>query len=145
MRLARWLLLGAVAIAFTGCGSPAVVTTEPASSSVALGVSNGTTLTVTFVVNGHKIADFPAGGPMPSIDPRLFPPLPWNVEARSPSGRVLTSMDVLPREASFVDGNSGGVFNRVYLSCGLLTIWAGNAVPEGPVPVGSATPGDCAP
>jgi hypothetical protein len=146
MRLARWLLLAAVAIALTGCGPAPVVTSEPASSPVALGVSNGTTLTVTIVVNGRKIADFPAGGPVPSIDPKALPPLPWHVEARSPSGRVLTSMDVKPEEVSDVGGNgSQGAFNRVYLSCGPLTISAGNVVPEGPVPLGSATPGDCAP
>src|SRR4051812_28515937 len=59
-----------------------------------LGVSNGTTLVVTVFVNGNAVASYPPGGPSPTIVPSSLPPLPWKVEARSPSGRTLTTMDV---------------------------------------------------
>ena len=43
-------------------------------------------------------------------------------------------------------GSSQGAFGRVYLSCGSLTIWAGDIEPSGPAPIGpQGTAGDCAP
>jgi hypothetical protein len=39
-----------------------------------------------------------------------------------------------------------GAMGRVDLSCGRLTIWAGDVMPSGPVPPPSpGTPGDCIP
>src|SRR5262245_21513218 len=115
-----------------------------------LGVSNGTTLTVTLRVNGVTVATIEPGTPMPSIDPAGLPSLPWTVEARSPSGRVLTSMIVQPGSVASTtrpDGatESRGTFGRVDLSCGSLRIWAG-IPPSGPAPASPAgVPGDCAP
>lgn len=123
----------------------------PSATPVHLGVSNGTALTVTLVVNGTKIADFPANNPQPTVDPRTLPPLPWHVEARSPSGRILTSMDVgvgTVWTTSDPQGNamSRGAMGRVDLSCGRLTIWAGDFEPSGPAPAASpGLPGDCVP
>jgi hypothetical protein len=139
-----------MAVILAGCDAagswPAYPPTRPK-----LGVSNGTTLTVTLVVNGQRIADFPARGPQPTIDVAELPPLPWKVEAHSPSGRVLTSMGVEPGDVQTTtdgDGVAGysGTMGRVDLSCGRLTIWAGDIQPSGPAPPASpGTPGDCAP
>jgi len=122
-------------------------TPTPESQRPYLGVSNGTTLAVTLAVNGQRVAVFPPGGPEPSIDLTALPPLPWSVQALSPSGRVLTSMQVQPGE---IEGPDSAVhtipMGRVDLSCGRVTIWAGDYAPSGPAPMGSpGTPGDCAP
>jgi hypothetical protein len=141
-RLASALLC----VLLAGCAAA-----QPSSPDPKLGISNGTTLTVTLVVNGQHVGDFPPGGPDPTIDVTALPALPWTVEARSPSGRVLTSMQVLTGDVQATVGPSGesdygGVFGRVDLSCGRITIWAGDVVPSGPPPDPSpGEPGDCAP
>jgi len=115
-----------------------------------LGVSNGTTLTVTLIVNGQTVATFEPGRPAPTIDVMRLPDLPWSVEARSPSGRVLTSMQVKPGDVSSTAEPGGatrssGTFGRVDLSCGSLRIWA-RLPPSGPAPASPAgSPGDCEP
>ena len=131
-----------------GCGT---APESPAAVHPKLGISNGTTLTVTIVINGRTVAtrEPDAGGP--DVDPLTLPDLPWSVEARSPSGRVLTSMTVKagdiwttarPRGVT----ESSGAFARVDLSCGSLRIWAGDVMPSGPVPASPAgSPGDCVP
>ncbi len=152
-----------LAFALSGCGNSAVesptagstsapsVGLSPTAMPVNLGVSNGTTLAVTLYVNGVRVAFYPPGGPPPIIDPASLPPLPWIVEACSPSGRVLTSMQVKQGEVQTTALPGGEVeystpFARVDLSCGRLTIWAGDMEPSGPVPEpSSGTPGDCAP
>lgn len=117
----------------------------------ALGISNGTTLDVTLFVNGVRVGEYPAGGPPPVIRSADLPSLPWTVEARSASGRVLTSMRVEPGQVGSTTGPDGrvvtsGVFGRVDLSCGRLTIWAGDSQPSGPAPPESpGQPGDCLP
>ncbi len=113
-----------------------------------LHVANGTALPITLVINGTVFdhvaelgsADYPAAD---------LPALPWRIEARSPSGRLLTSVDVAPgqvRETHWPDGRSeySGALGRVDLSCGRLSIWAGDLTPSGPMP-GPGQPGDCAP
>ena len=101
-----------------------------------LGISNGTALTVTLFV---------------SIDPSRLPALPWKVEARSASGRILTTMHVEVGEIQATIQPDGaiertGAMGRVDLSCGRLTIWAGDFYPSGPPPTASAgIPGDCLP
>jgi hypothetical protein len=140
-----------------GCATPlpstppatSVVSPSPGSSLLnpSLSVSNGTTLTVTLVVNGQRVGDFPPRGPGPTVDVAALPPLPWNVEARSPSGRVLTSMQVAPGEVQSADSAVHTIpMRRVDLSCGRLTIWAGDFPPSGPPPLPSpGASGDCAP
>jgi hypothetical protein len=115
-----------------------------------LAVANGTQLDVTLVVNGQPIAVYPAGGGGEDIGFGELPPFPWHVEARSPTGRVLTTIDV---EAGDVQHKSEAgvesfttVMGRVDLSCGRLTIWAGHVSPSGPPPAQDAgEPGDCEP
>jgi len=133
------------AIVLSACNATASPATRPS-----LGVSNGTTLTVTLFVNGQRVAEFPAGGPQPTIDTAVLPPLPWDVQARSRSGRVLTSMDVQPGQVHTTRNPGGavehtGTMGRVDLTGGRLTIWAGDFAPSGPAPRASpGTPGDCA-
>lgn len=144
-RLVRVCSILAFAFAIAACDVP------PLAERPHLGISNGTTLDVTLWVNGHLVAQDPAGGPAPEIDSSRLPPLPWVVEARSPTGRVLTTMRVEPGQVWTTrrpDGGTetGGAMGRVDLSCGRLTIWAGDMQPSGPVPAQPpGRPGDCVP
>ena len=146
------LAAGLLCILMIGCAAPLpsaapTVTLTPSPQRPNLGVANGTTLTVTLVVNGQRVAVFPPGGPDPSIDLTALPPLPWTVEALSPSGRVLTSMQVQPGQVSLgTSGYRSATSGPIDLSCGRLAIWAGPFEPPAPPPPASpGTPGDCAP
>lgn len=123
--------------------------TPPAqvASAKDLELSNGTTLAVTLVVNGNVIRTFPRGV-RGAVAPRDLPPLPWAVEARSPSGRVLVSMTVRPGDVRETTAPGGGreyrgAGARVDLSCGRLDLWSGPPL-LGPAP-GPGRPGDCEP
>ena len=141
-----------VAFSLTPCPEPSpTASTISGSGMPTLGVSNGTNLVVTLVVNGRAVADVRPGELAALIDTAAQPALPWTVEAQSPSGRVLTSMQVAQDQVGSTTnsdgtGSSQGAFGRVDLSCGRLTIWAGDTQPSGPAPIGSlGTSGDCAP
>jgi len=113
----------------------------------AIEVSNQTALAVTLVVNGTALRTFPPGV-VGTVGLSDLPPLPWSVEARSPSGRALTSMHVRPgdvRETTNPDGSRMyvGAATRVDLSCGRLDVWSGPPL-AGPMP-GPGKAGDCAP
>jgi hypothetical protein len=143
--------LAAVSVVLlVGCAAPRPVTFGPPQASSEprppLVVSNMTTLTVTLVVNGQPVGTYPPGQSVPDVDVTMLPPLPWAVEARSSSGKVLTSMQVTLAEVQSVDPHAHTVaMGRVDLSCGRLTIFAGMA-PSGPVPPSPpGSPGDCAP
>ena len=142
-RLLVGLMLTVITLA--GCGA----TTSPAPSPPpGLGISNGTTLTVTLVVNGTTVATFAPHTGRDAIPASLLPALPWKVEARSPSGRLLTSMTVRAGDVrqTFLpngEGSTQGDGVRVDLSCGRLDIWSGPPL-SGPAP-GPGSPGDCAP
>jgi len=105
-------------------------------------VSNQTTLAVTVAVNGTVVRTI-----QPNKQEILFvrelPSLPWAVEARAPTGRVLTSMIVRPGDVWVTGNEMHGDAVRVDLSCGRLDIWSGPPL-LGPPP-GPGTPGDCAP
>jgi hypothetical protein len=143
MRLLLLSIAAVVAVFACTAASPA--------TRVDLGIANGTTLTVSLFVNGQLVGVSPPDARGPTIDPNSLPPLPWTVEARSPTGRVLTSMIVEPGEVRTATGpgdqvSHSGTFGRVDLSCGRLTIWAGDVVPSGPIPPPSpGSPGDCVP
>ncbi len=131
-----------------GCGAAGSSASRSPTPSPGLSIANGTTLTVTLVVNGTMVGTFAPGverDPIPATD---LPALPWNVEARSPSGRVLTSMTVRPGDVWQTslpngEGSARGDGARVDLSCGRLDIWSGPPM-LGPAP-GTGSPGDCAP
>ena len=142
----RLALVFGVVVAIAACN-----VLPPTGERPKLGISNGTTLDVTLFVNGVRVAEYPAGGPQPEIDSSRFPALPWVVEARSATGRVLTSMTVAPgqvRTTAVPGGGTehSGAVGRVDLSCGRLTIWAGDIQPSGPMPGEQpGEPGDCEP
>jgi hypothetical protein len=114
------------------------------------GVSNGTTLAIVVTIDspdGGATVNVAPGGTM-ELDPSRSPQLPWVVEARTLSGRLLTSMTVLPGQVTRTTRPDGsvemtGTLGRVDLSCGRLDIWAG-APALGPPP-GPGVPGDCEP
>lgn len=148
MRFARLVLIAVVLILASCANSNA---TPIATAEAVLGISNGTTLDVSLVVNGTAVATATPGVAVAPIPFSKLPPLPWTVEARSPSGRILTTMAVASgnvTSTAYADGHTGttGTFGRVDLSCGRLTIWAGFGQPSGPPPPSPAgSPGDCAP
>jgi len=120
----------------------AACSTAPIAEAHDLVVSNQTTLAVTLAVNGNVLRTI-----QPNTQETLFvkelPPLPWAVEARAPSGRVLTSMTVRPGDVWETAGQMKGDAVRVDLSCGRLDIWSGPPL-LGPAP-GPGKAGDCAP
>ena len=139
-----------------GCASVVGPTPTPPPAPTApprpsLNVGNGTTLDVTLTVNGSVVGLFPAGGVAgPVIDVSMLPPLPWQVGAQTSSGRLLTFMTVNTGDGIVTTQNGVGSgtipMGRVDLSCGRLTIWAGEHPPSGPVPPSPAgAPGDCTP
>lgn len=143
-RLRNSSALVAAAILIAGCA------VKPSTAPPPFGISNGTTLTVTLIVNGQVFGVFaPNEGASPLADPRLpLPPLPWTVEARSSNGRLLTTMQVEPGQVFRTTSPDGaiqisGALARLDLSCGRLDIWAGEQV-GGPAP-GPGRPGDCNP
>jgi hypothetical protein len=121
------------------------------ASRVNVGISNGTTLLVSLFVNGELRGVFPAHAGETRIDVSAWPPLPWTVEARSVSGRVLTSMHIEPGQVSATTQPGGfseytGTIGRVDLSCGRLTMWGGDIQPSGPAPPPfPGKRGDCLP
>jgi hypothetical protein len=142
-------LIGAVALialAVGGCSllpSPRILAVPEAA---VLHVVNGTTLTVTLVVDGATIREI---GPTQGVDvaSAQLPPLPWNAEVRTVLGRVLLRLTVNAGDVSETStaegGSSRGAGRRVDLSCGRIDIWSGPPM-LGPAPR-PGTPGDCAP
>ena len=93
--------LSALAIATAVLAGGCSVTPTPAPATpgaVSLNVRNDTTLAVTIVINGQALGVVLPGGSTsgPALGPSGPPALPWTVEARSPSGRVLTTLTVGP-------------------------------------------------
>jgi hypothetical protein len=146
-----WLIVVVVAGTLSGCvraGGPTASSPPPSPSGTqtTLSIQNDTTIAVTLVVNGKVIETVPAGGYEDPIKAQL-PGLPWNVETRSPSGRVLSSMtvsagDVWQTTRPNGAGEAKGDAVRVDLSCGRLDVWSGPPL-LGPAP-GPGQSGDCA-
>ena len=144
----RILALAATCPVLLGACASLTAELSPAPPATALHVGNGTTLDVTVVVNGQVVGVFAADGTgqPPDVTSGL-PALPWHVEARSPSGRLLTTMTVPVQDAAPSQPDMHVIpMGRVDLSCGRLTLWAGDFAPSGPAPPSPAgSPGDCAP
>jgi hypothetical protein len=137
--------LFAVIVLIAGMLSGCAATGGPSSSnplpSMTLNIENDTTIAVTLVVNGKVIESVPAGGYEAPIKAEL-PGLPWTVETRSPSGRVLSSMTVHAGDVWYTANAAKGDAVRVDLSCGRLDVWSGPPL-AGPPP-GPGQSGDCA-
>lgn len=139
----------AVALAVASCqllDSPSGRIIDP----LELSMSNQTTLAITLVVNGQVVGPIAPGAHEDPIDGALLPAPQWHVDARTPTGRVLTTLDVAPGDVWHItegpDGrsSSAGKATRVDLSCGRLDIWSGPPM-LGPAPPSSFPPGDCDP
>jgi hypothetical protein len=137
--------LFAVIVLIAGMLSGCAATGGPSSSnpvpSMTLNIENDTTIAVTLVVNGKVIESVPAGRYEAPIKAEL-PGLPWTVETRSPSGRVLSSMTVHAGDVWYTANAAKGDAVRVDLSCGRLDVWSGPPL-AGPPP-GPGQSGDCA-
>jgi hypothetical protein len=148
LRPVSWLVLAAMVV--SGCvwsgGASQLPATTAASQGMKLSIDNETKIAVTLVVNGSVIETVPPGGYEDPIKGNL-PPLPWNVETRSPSGRVLSTLVVHQGDfwqTSMPNGEGGakGDSVRVDLSCGRLDLWYGTPM-LGPAFVPGPS-GDCA-
>jgi hypothetical protein len=107
-------------------------------------------MTIRVFVNDKLVATVDPQGHGHEIDPSTLPSPPWNVEARTVSGRALIAMHVTADELKTIVAIGAmyrsGAVGRVDLSCGSLRIWAGDLMPSGPAPDPSAGHrGDCAP
>jgi hypothetical protein len=100
------------------------VWTATPSPVLPLGVSNGTSIVVTVLVNGRVIVTLNPGEEKTQIDTPVdpWPPLPWTIVTLSPSRRVLSTLTV-----SLTDyiSDTSGRSSRVDLSCGRLDVWVG--------------------
>ena len=120
------------------CGAiPGVGPADPASIPD-FGATNGTQLDIGLFVNGQLVAKLAPGQ---AIDPTTtpMPPLPWSVEARSATGRVLGSTRVEPGSATCTPNAQGGetcsgALILVTLVCGRFVFFAGT-VPAIPAPM----------
>jgi hypothetical protein len=130
-------IFAAVLLALVTACSPA-----PTDEAHDLAVSNQTALAITLAVNGVVVRTIQPHTQDPVLAGDL-PPLPWLVEARTPSGRVLSSMTVRPGDVWETGSEMKGDAVRVDLSCGRLDIWSGPPL-LGPPP-GPGKPGDCDP
>ena len=131
----------AIPTASAGISDTTISPSATALLNPSLHITNGTTLTVTLVVNGQRVWDLSPGSPAPGIDVADLPPVPWSVEARSPSGRVLVSMQVQPGDGQAYTSKA----QLADLSCGRLWIWVGDVTPDAPKEPSPAPSGDCAP
>jgi hypothetical protein len=139
------LLVGAIvaALAVAACGLATPIST-PILAPMRLSIQNGTTIPVAIAVNGVVIETVPPGGYEDPVKAPM-PPLPWSVETRSPSGRVLSQMTVKAGDAWFTTPDPNGRSEshapavRVDLSCGRLDMWVLNEM-NGPMFVPGPVP-----
>jgi hypothetical protein len=118
---------------------------SPLSGSIGLGVVNATDLQVSLVVNGTLIKTFEPHSADKTIYVSALPSLPWVVEARTSSGRVLATMNVTAGDLQPESGITGhGTESGIGLSCGQLYMWSGPTEPSWPAPQ-PGSPGDCLP
>lgn len=130
-----------------GGGNPSSPPPSGSGTNMTLNIANNTTIAVTLVVNQKVIEVVAAGGYENPIKAEL-PALPWDVEARSPSGRVLSSMTVKAGDVWQTTPDAKGQSEakgdavRVDLSCGRLDLWSGPPI-LGPA-FSPGPSGDCA-
>lgn len=141
------VLVGGGMLYLIGPSQPSSAPPSASGAPMTLSIANGTTIAVTLIVNGKTVEIVPPGGYEDPIK-AVLPELPWNVETRSPSGRVLSSLTVRAGDVVYTTPDPSGRSSaqgdavRVDLSCGRLDVWSG---PPLLGPVFSPGPaGDCA-
>lgn len=97
-------------------------------SPISLSISNGTTIAVALVVNGAVIETVAPGAYEDPVKAPM-PALPWSVETRSPSGRVLSTLTVRAGDVVHTGPDASGMSSskgdavRADLACGRLDVW----------------------
>ena len=130
--MGKMIGVAAMIASCTSVGSPQQSASGGPQStpSMPLSISNGTWVPVTLVINGTVIETVQPGGYEDPVTVAL-PALPWSVEARSPSGRVLSRMNVNAGDVVYTGPDASGRSSakgdavRVDLPCGRLDIWSG--------------------
>lgn len=115
--MTRWLAPGAVFRSLGACTEAASGPLQQGGlghqvlspDKMTLSVQNGTTLTVTLVVNGAAVRTIAPETLVDAMPAAALPALPWAIEARSPSGRVLTSLTVNAGDVWQVTAPNGSV------------------------------------
>jgi hypothetical protein len=136
---------GPVADAGSGCSTPA---TTVSPDPIGLGVVNSTDLRLSLVVNSKLIETLSPHTGDVAIHVSALPPLPWVVEVRTTSGRVLATMTAGPGDVqgpAAIGVAHSGKQGGANLSCGQLYLWTGAIEPSWPAPNESGSPGDCGP
>jgi hypothetical protein len=118
------------------------------AEAMTVSAQNGTNLYVNLFVNDVYVTTFAPGDCLgcrgdDGISAGVLPPLPWQAEIRTQSGRVLVALPVHAGDVIQTDSSRKGDANRIDLSCGRIDIWSGPPL-LGPAP-GPGTPGDCRP
>jgi hypothetical protein len=111
-------------------------------------VSNATTIGVFVFVNGLFVTYHAAGTCAgcqgdDGIPASILPPLPWQVDVRTPAGRAIVSAVIRSGDVEYMSAGARGDGSRVDLSCGRIDVWSGPPM-LGPAP-GPGIPGDCRP
>jgi hypothetical protein len=150
MRITRLVAAALISSALAGCvaGGGTSPTPSPSPDAIGLGVVNGTDLRVSIVVNTTVIETIAPQSADKAILMSVLPPLPWVVQARTSSGRVLVTMTAGPGDVqgpAEIGQLHTAKYSAVDLSCGELSMWTGAIQPTGGGPPGSGSSGDCQP
>jgi hypothetical protein len=150
MRIIR-LAPAALVLALAGCGTTGASAPSPSLSPdpVGLGVVNASDLRLALIVNSRVIETLSPQTADVAIHMSALPALPWVVEVRTSTGRVLVTMTAGPGDIPgppAIGVLTSGKEGAVDLSCGQLYLWTGATEPSWPAPPASAGyPGDCVP
>ncbi|MGD0862224.1 MAG: hypothetical protein ABSA21_05625 [Candidatus Limnocylindrales bacterium] len=149
MRIPKLGIVLLIAWAVVGCVAAGATASSltPSPDPIGLGFVDQTNLEVSLVVNGTVVETFAPHSADDAIHMSALPSLPWVVEARTASGRVLLTMTAGPGDVQTQPGNGAMSYGKeagAELSCGQLYLWTGTSEPIWPAP-GSGSPGDCAP
>ncbi len=142
LRTVVLMALGAAVLALSGCGA------NESALRPGINVQNQTALDVTVTVSGQVVATVARRSDPIEIEPDTLPPMPWPIEVRTSTGRVVLSLLVESHDVSETRGPNGesellGKAARIDLSCGRLDVWVGPPL-AGPPPE-PGLPGDCEP
>jgi hypothetical protein len=124
-RRAVWTMLAVAVVALFALGGCRFASGLVGEEPPGLGAENGTDITIDLVLNGESLGSIGPGSGMEVASRWRLPALPWEVEARTESGRVLVTMTVSAEELQRNGVKAGGVA----LPSGRFAMWAGVAAP----------------